>query len=169
VSAQTGGGNSEGVYPPKIGTFPTPRETRLREILVLAELFAPRHSRARQQSPYDFKIERCIKIAVVLHFRFRKEVSMLSVTRPNDLTRAEQVAAKAAYAASKWQPFFIIGIGVLAVVTGFINGSSRDTLVWMGTAFAAIAWTTWEHWGFSNLLERRDTEIRRLKDAIKAV
>lgn len=92
---------------------------------------------------------------------------MPSLTQPNDLTRAEQVAAKAAYAASKWQPFFVIGIGVLAVAMAFLNGSSRDTLMWMGISFAAITWTTWEHWGFNNLLERRDTEIRRLKEAIK--
>ena len=92
---------------------------------------------------------------------------MLNLVQPSDLTRAEQVAAKAAYAASKWQPFFVIGFGALAVAMAFLNGSSRDTLMWMGISFAAITWTTWEHWGFNNLLDRRDAEIRRLKEAIK--
>jgi hypothetical protein len=92
---------------------------------------------------------------------------MLSVTQPNDLTRAEQVAAKAAYAASKWQPLFAVGVGILWIVLGVLTGSSRDTLLWRGITFAGIAWMTYEHWGFSNLLERRDAEIRRLKEAIR--
>jgi hypothetical protein len=93
---------------------------------------------------------------------------MLSVTQPNGLTRAEHVAEKAAYFASKRQPLFMIGVGVLAIVVArFTTGSSRDTLVWMGIAYAAIAWMTYEHWGFSNLLERRDAEIRQLKEAIR--
>jgi hypothetical protein len=93
---------------------------------------------------------------------------MLSVINPSDLTRAERVAAKAAYAAGKWQPLAMIGIGVLGMALGVLNGSSRDTLLWRGIFYVLVAWMTWVHWGFSNLLERRDAEIRRLKEALRA-
>ena len=92
---------------------------------------------------------------------------MLSVTQPNDLTRAEQVAAKVARAAGRWQPLFIAGAGVLAIVMEFVMGRTGDTLFWMGLAFTVTAWTAYEHWGFSNLLDRRDAEIRQLKEATR--
>jgi hypothetical protein len=97
----------------------------------------------------------------------KEAVFMLSVTQPSDLTRAERVAAKAAYCASKWHAFFVLGVGLLSVMMGFRNGGSLDMQMWKGVSFAAIAWIAWEHFGFSSLLERRDAEIRRLKEAIK--
>ena len=88
---------------------------------------------------------------------------MLSAIRSSNLTRAEQVAARAAQAASRWQPLLMAGIGVLWIALGVLNGNSLDTLMWKSIAVAAVAWMTFEHWGFSNLLERRDAEIRRLQ------
>jgi hypothetical protein len=54
------------------------------------------------------------------------------------------------------------------VVIGFLHGGRVDTQMWKGISFAAIAWMEWEHVGFSSLLDKRDTEIGNLKEAIKA-